>query len=96
MYPNAIFLFNKIALGYLNMLPLFLLCTLIAYYFHPNVTLLCLSYLHHLAEDSPRRLKQLTLRAMPKFQNKVALDYVKIDVDMDDGHGPSYRSYFGR
>ena len=41
---------------------------------------------------SPRRLMQQTLRAMPDFQGKPALDYVKMDVDMD-GH---YRSYFAR
>ena len=41
---------------------------------------------------SPRRLMQQTLRALPEFQGKPALDYVKMDVDMD-GH---YRSYFAR
>ena len=33
---------------------------------------------------------------MPLFQKKLALDYVKMDVDMGDENGPNYRSYFGR
>ena len=40
----------------------------------------------------PRRLMQQTLRALPDFQGKPALDYVKMDVDMDGQHRP----YFAR
>ena len=90
-------LFNQIAyFPYTNVTFICLLCTQMAYFTYTNVTSTSHNPSHCHVEDSPRRLKQQTLRAMPLFQKKVARDYVKMDVDMGDGNGPNYRSYFGR
>ena len=90
-------LFYQIAyFPYTNVTFLCFLCTQMTYCSYTNATSKSNSPSHCHVEDSPRRLKQQTLRAMPLFQKKLALDYVKMDVDMGDENGPNYRSYFGR